>query len=74
MWTFEVLPKIGREINKNNIKDLKAIIDSCLNSNEYAKERKEAISEAWFNKGEAAKLIVDYMIEKNKEFSSNNND
>ena len=69
MWTFEILPKLGNELNENNINNIKELIDDTLTNDKYSKGREQARLEAWNNKGNAAKNIVDYIENKEKEIT-----
>lgn len=69
LWTFDVLPKIGNKLDDENIDSIKELIESTLKDKELKKGRTEARKETWANKGESAKLIADYMIEKEKEYN-----
>ena len=62
LWTFEVLPKLGKELTEENFDSLKTIIDSCLNDKRFKQERTNVRKQSWLNEGNSAKLIVDYMI------------
>lgn len=66
-WTFKTLPEIGEELNKENINNIKNIIEGCLNNSKYKSAIEKAKLEAWANIGDSTKLIVDYLINKEKE-------
>lgn len=68
-WTFGILPSIGQELNENNINDIKTIIDECMNDTKYQQGRDNARKQVWSNVGSSAKLIVDNLIEKQKELN-----
>ena len=66
-WTFRILPKIGRELKKENADDIKKVIDECLSgadSKELAAGRDQARAEAWANIGKSAPLVADYLCNK----------
>ncbi len=69
LWTFKVLPKIGMQLTKENVKNIKQLIDDCLVSPEFASARKEAVKQSWEHIGQAANLIADYLIDKQKELN-----
>ena len=72
LWTFEVLPKIGKELNKDNSKDIAKIVDDCLNGTSakaLAGARDEARKETWCNIGSGAKHTVDYLLNKYDELN-----
>lgn len=64
MWTFTTLPKLGVALTKENITNLKDIIDDCITNERFRDNREQARVETWQNIGESAKLTVDYLIEK----------
>lgn len=67
LWTFKILPEIGEELNDNNIKDIKNLIDTCISSTRYKDGRDKARAETYQNEGKAAITAVDYLINKHKE-------
>ncbi len=69
LWTFEVLPKIGRELSYEDASSLKALIDECLQDKKYADGRKEARAEAWPYMGEGAVRAVDFIEKKYNELT-----
>ena len=66
-WTDRILAKFTEEINDENIKDLKTIIDNMLNNDIYRNGRKEVKDEIWQNIGHASEATVDYLIKKLSE-------
>lgn len=70
MWTFETLPKIGRQLTKDNFEHIKELIDECLNDSRYKEARDTARRETWANIGEGAVRTVDYLMEKHKELEA----
>ena len=68
-WTFNTLEKIGAKLKEEDLDNIKQLIDNCMTDEKYEKARKQAVKQAWANKGKAAKLIADYMIEKQKELT-----
>ena len=64
MWTFTVLPKIGRQLTEEDLPHIKEVIDSCLEDEKYQRGRDEARAEAWNYIGESTVRTVDYLIEK----------
>ena len=70
IWTFEVLPTIGKELSQDDFKNIKSVIDSCIDSKEFEKGRQQARDEVWSNVGNSAKDICEYMINKQKEMEA----
>ncbi len=62
LWTFRILPKLGRELKPENITSVKELIDECIESSEFAKGREEARNETWLYQGEGAKRTADYLM------------
>ena len=63
-WTFTTLSKIGRKLEKENLGELKAIIDDMLSNTAYRDSLQAAKEESWAGIGDSAKQIADYMIAK----------
>lgn len=66
-WNFEVLPKLGRQLKREEITNIKEVIDLTLNDQSYVTGRAEVMDEAWQYRGEAAARVVDYLITKHDE-------
>ena len=69
-YTFEVLPKVGKEITDDYKGSLKDMIDECINDPRYEAARREVRSTAWKNIGGATKSVCDYLINKLDELTS----
>ena len=67
LWTFKTLPKIGRQLEMDDLSNMKDLIDSCLDNPEFQRGRDEARDECWGCKGCSAKKTVDYLIAKHEE-------
>ena len=61
LWTFKVLPTIGKELLEEDFSDMKKVIDECIASTEYQAGRDKAREETWMYPGEGAKRTVDYL-------------
>lgn len=64
MWTFEVLPTLGRKLSIDDIDNIKGVIDSCIDSEEYKSGRDKARKETWMYQGQGTTRTVDYIINK----------
>ncbi|MCR5419607.1 MAG: CDP-glycerol glycerophosphotransferase family protein [Lachnospiraceae bacterium] len=64
IWAEEILPKIGRKLEKKDIKNIKAIIMDAINRTEFNEARDEIREIVWMHKGEAAVRTVDYLNAK----------
>lgn len=69
-WGIAVLPKITRELKKEEFTNIKQVIDECLKDEDFAQKRNEVIEESWKCQGEAAKNIFAYMSTKLKELQT----
>lgn len=66
LWTEDILPYIGLELNENNVSDIKSIIDSCIDDPRFQEGRDKARSETWMHMGEGSKRTVDFIENKLK--------
>lgn len=73
-WRFEEDPwnvatprRIGIELTKENIPNLKQIIDDSIGNTSLDEARKEAKNETWCNIGSSAAVIADYLADKYEE-------
>ena len=64
LWTFSVLPKIGRQLTRDDLTDMKDLIDSCLSDESFKQGRDEARKETWAYIGESTSRVVDYLLQK----------
>ena len=69
-WTFTALPRIGRELNADNLESLKEMIDTCLTDPKYVKGRQEVREETWEHRGEGTQRAVDYLLNKYEELTA----
>lgn len=70
LWSFTILPYIGKALNDNNIHEIKTMIDDCLNNPCFEQGREKARLEAWANIGKGTDITVDYIIKKYNELKS----
>lgn len=69
MWTLRVLPKIGKQLEQSDFANIKEVIESAIESEEFKKGRDSVRNECWENRLNAAKSAVDWMIDKQKKLS-----
>ena len=69
LWTQTVVPRIGPTLTRENMPELKRMIDDCLTGGLYRAERGLLRAEAWTHPGEGAKNIADYLIGKYSELT-----
>lgn len=73
LWTYTILPKIGRLLTKDNFENIGKLIDDCLNgadAKELADGRDLAREQTWCNIGHGAEKVADYLIAKHEELQS----
>lgn len=70
LWTFETLPKIGRQLTGDRLDSLKQLVDDMLGSTVVMEAIEQARKETWVHPGEAASRIADYMIGKRRELAA----
>lgn len=71
-WPIASLPKIGKQLTKDNMQNLKELIDSCIESTEYKNNIDSLIEETWQYKGEGAIRTADYIVNKYNELTEKN--
>ncbi|MBR5040684.1 MAG: CDP-glycerol glycerophosphotransferase family protein [Clostridiales bacterium] len=64
LWTFEILPSLGLELNDENADHVKDLIDKCIEDSSFAEGREKARSETWVHIGEGASRSVDFIVKK----------
>ena len=70
LWTFRVLPTLGRQVTEEMLPHMKEVIDGCIDSSEYAEAREKARQETWMYRGEGAVRAADYLIQKIRSLES----
>ncbi|MCR5606643.1 MAG: CDP-glycerol glycerophosphotransferase family protein [Treponema sp.] len=66
LWEMQILPKIGVELKEEDFDNMKTIINTTIESTSLQSARDEIRNQAWQNRGLAAKKVVDYLIERQK--------
>ena len=64
LWTFRILPKIGRELKASDIPGVGGMIRKALHDPDLAAGRAQAREETWMHRGEGAARAADYLQEK----------
>lgn len=70
LWTFEILPSLGLELNEDNAANVKDLIDKCIEDSSFTEGREKARSETWVHIGEGASRSVDFIIKKLDEVTA----
>ena len=68
LWITETLPRIGYPLKKEDFPDMKAVIDRAMKDAPMSEGRKRARDEAWQHSGESARLIFEYVVNKQKSY------
>lgn len=72
LWGIATLPKVGRELSKDNFENIADLIKECLSGSEaerFAKAREQARAETWYAIGHGAENITDYLLSKYEELN-----
>ena len=72
MWTYKILPKIGRKLDRDNFGNIGALIDDCLHGSaaeDLARGRDLAREQTWCNMGHGAQKVTDYLLGKYEELT-----
>ncbi len=69
LWKATALPRIGCELTKDNIGQIKEIIDTCIEDPQYAQGRREVKAETWCHEGEGTQRTVEFLLQKYEELT-----
>ena len=69
-WTFGILPELGPQLTRDDLHDMRSLIDRCLNSNEYKQGREKARREGWAYPGESAVRVTEYLLKKTADIKN----
>lgn len=72
LWIESVLPQIGHKLVKEDIENIKSVIDDTIVSEEYREGRRAVRNTAWEYEDEATVRTVDYLETKIRELTSEN--
>lgn len=64
LWTVRSLPKLGKELKMNNLKNIKQLIDDCLTNDKYKETLQNLRNEVWEHYGEGAERTVKFLMQK----------
>ena len=67
MWTFSVLPRIGRQLKQEDLPRIAEVIEEERGSGERREARRQAREETWAHVGESAARTADYLAGKLEE-------
>lgn len=71
LWTKGALPRLGVELNEENIHQIDQLIYECLSDEKYKNGRDEVREETWQYIGEGAVRATDFLLNKYNELSNN---
>ena len=64
LWRFNILEKIGVPLKAEQFNEMKTVIETALDDNSLKQGCETARKQVWMHQGESAKLVADYLIEK----------
>ncbi len=64
IWTKSALRRIGKQLDNTNIKDIKNLIDDCLENKDMVASLQEVKNETWEHFGEGTRRTVDFLLKK----------
>ncbi len=67
LWTYKILPKIGRKLTKDNFGSIGVLLEDCtsgIDSKELSRGRDLAREQTWCNIGHGSEKVVDYILDK----------
>ena len=73
LWTYKILPKIGRKLSKDNFGNIGSLIEDCISGKEsadLAAGRNLARKETWCEMGHGAEKVTDYLLKKHDEITA----
>lgn len=70
IWQFTTLRKIGRELKEDQFDAIQQVIHTAADSTEMQLAREQAKEEAWQHIGQGAARTVDFLVQKQQEFSA----
>lgn len=70
LWTVGALPRIGEALTRENLPELKSLIDACLQDPRYAAGRRQVKAETWAYPGQGARIAADYLEAKLRELNA----
>jgi CDP-glycerol glycerophosphotransferase (TagB/SpsB family) len=64
LWRDGIIPLLGRKLQKEDIANIKAVIDETINDEKNREGREKGRREPWMHRGQSAALTADYLIKK----------
>lgn len=69
LWTLSALPRLGKELTKESLGNMKELIDDCIEDSQYKEGRQSVKRETWEYFGLGAERTVDYILKKYEELA-----
>lgn len=69
LWTTSALPRLGRQLTEDNMKNIGALIDECLDDPSFDVVRQNVKDETWEYREQGAVRAVDYLLRKYEELT-----
>lgn len=69
LWTLSALPRLGKELTKKSLGNMKELIDECIEDSQYKEGRQSVKRETWEHFGLGAERTVDYILKKYEELA-----
>ena len=70
LWTEGALKRIGCELTKERMENIKEVIDNCLSDDGYKERIAEVKAETWANFSTGAEVAAEYLIKKVNELKN----
>ena len=64
IWTATAVPRLGPILSEENLDDIGTLIESAMEDESYETARHEVCEEIWCHRGEGARRVADYLVEK----------
>lgn len=74
VWRLAILPELGKRLDENDFPNMRQVIESVSDSEEYRNGRNKYKAYSWHCIGHAAVNIVDYLENKLKTLDEDNNE
>ena len=71
-WMISTIRKIGKELKKDNLGQIKELIDTSIRESKETPVIAEARAETWCNIGKSSEIAAEYLIEKLAEIEGGN--
>ncbi len=73
VWSFKILPRLGRQLTEDNFGRLRELVLDCLEDPLLQQGRDQARAESWVPMGGSAARVADYLLEKRRQLLAERN-